>query len=376
MYMRVPEDVYYSYMIPANIALIAGVNALLLKFKDSDYPVLLDKLVLYGKGKENIGFVLTAIGFFSSFFTTVGGGLSFIIYLLSMLKYVGPLYVFFSDFRLKRVFFSGSIVVFFFQALTQGMFGEFLMYTALTFILLSLRMRLKFLTKLTVAIVFLFLIMIIQLTKPVYRQITWRSKSIEGLSTKNNSNFEIFSTLFLNRLNQPARLFDETALFKIHMRLNQGWLISRAMDYVPRVEPFADGETLARTLGGIIVPRLLWEDKPEAGGHENLSRFLGIKKKLKYSMNIGPYGEAYGNFRSFGGIIFIFFYGLLLSYFLKLLLIKSLRTPSLIIWAPLLFSYTLTVETDIFGTINFIFKTALFILFVFWVANRFFKVSL
>jgi hypothetical protein len=375
-YMRVPESDYYGYMIPANIALIIGSNILIWKIKDSYYQELFDKLKIYGKAKQNIGLVLAIVGFLSSFFTASGGSFAFIIYLLSMLKYVGPLYIYFSDSRLKNVFFFSSIVLFFFQALTQGMFGEFLMYTALTFILLSLKIKIKFITKFLVAVVFLFITMLIQLTKPVYRQITWRAKTVEGLSATDNSNFEIFSTLFIDRLLTPHKLFEENAFFKIHMRLNQGWLISRAMDYVPRVEPFADGQTLARTLGGIIVPRLLWPDKPEAGGYENLSRFVGIKKKLKYSMNIGPYGEAYGNFGTAGGILFIFFYGLLLSYFLKQLLIRSFRTPSLLIWSPLLFYYTLTVETDIFGTINFIFKTAVFIAALFWLAKRFFKISL
>jgi hypothetical protein len=256
------------------------------------------------------------------------------------------------------------------------MFGEFLMYTSLTFILLSFRFQLRFHTKLFSALALLFIVMVIQVTKPAYRQITWTSKTVEGLSAADNSDLEIFSTLFLNRVTSPSRLFVEEPLFKIYMRLNQGWLISRAMDYVPRVEPFADGETMIRTVGAIIVPRFLWPDKPEAGGYENLSRFVGIKKRLRYSMNIGPYGEAYGNFGPVAGVGFVLLYALLLSYLLKLLLVKSFNTPSLLIWAPLLFYYTLTVETDIFGTINFIIKTGLFIAIMFWAAKKFFNTSL
>ena len=375
-YMRVPETAYFGYMIPSNILLIAGVNALIIKIKDSYYQQLFAQMKIYASGKASIGFTLAIIGFISSFFTNAAGSLSFIIYLFSMLKYVGPLYIYFSNHRFKNIFFIISVALFFLQALGQGMFGEFLMYTTLTFILLSLKFKLKFLTKLVFALTFLFLTMVIQLTKPVYREITWKSRTVEGLSSGSNSNFEIFSTLFMNRLSSPSKLFDEGAIFKIQQRLNQGLLVSRTMDYVPRVEPYADGQTLARTLGGIFIPRILWEDKPEAGGYENLSRFMGIKQKLNYSMNIGPFGEAYGNFGVVGGISFMFIYGLVLSWFLRLLLLRSLRTPSLMIWAPLLFSYTITVETDIFGTINFIFKTGIFILSIFWISKHFFKVSL
>lgn len=375
-YMRVPEDTYYDFVIPCNIVLIIGCNLLISKIKSVDYQEIFRRLEIYAADKGKAGIVLTAIGFVSSLFPTSGNSLSFVFYLFSMLKYVGPIYVYFSNLRFRMLIFSGSIALFFMQALALGMFGEFLMYTSLTFMLLAFRFRLRFVTKFLCSLFLLFLVMMIQMTKPVYRQITWAAKTVEGLSVKENSEFEIFSTLFINRVTTPSRLFVEEPLFKIYMRLNQGWLISRAMDYVPRVEPFADGETMIRTFGAIVIPRILWPDKPEAGGYENLSRFVGIKKKLRYSMNIGPYGEAYGNFGPIAGIGFVFLYALLLSYLLKLLLVKSLEIPSLLLWSPLLFYYTLTVETDIFGTINFVVKTGVFIVIVFWASRKFFKATL
>jgi len=375
-YMFVPEDVYYDFVIPSNIALLLGANALLGRFTNQYYLQLFEKLRITGKGKAKAGIVLTLLGFVASFFATSGHSAAFIIYLFSMLKYVGPIYIYFSGMRNRMVFFIGSLVMFFLQALANGMFGEFLMYSALTMMLFSLRFKWRFFSKLLFSLLGFSLVVLIQMTKPVYRQITWRSKTIEGLSAVNNSNFEIFSTLFINRISSPSKIFVEEPLFRVYTRLNQGWLIARAMNYVPRVEPYADGETMIRTFLGIIVPRVLWPDKPEAGGYENLSRFVGIKRKLKYSMDIGPYGEAYGNFGPVAGVGFIFFYGLLLSYFLKMLLVKCFKTPSLLIWAPLLFYYTLMVETDIFNTVNFVVKTAIFVWFIFWVAKTFFKTSL
>jgi hypothetical protein len=158
--------------------------------------------------------------------------------------------------------------------------------------------------------------------------------------------------------------------------MNQGYLISKAMNYVPRVEPYANGETIIRSFAAVLVPRFLWPDKPEAGGHENLARFLGIKKRLSYSMNIGPYGEAYGNFGPEYGVLFIFVYGLLLSILFKVLIDLSSTTPSLVLWLPLIFFSTLTVETDILSTINSFFKSAIFVLILYWGSKKFFKASL
>jgi len=114
----------------------------------------------------------------------------------------------------------------------------------------------------------------------------------------------------------------------------------------------------------------------ESGGHENLARFLGIKRKLNYSMNIGPYGEAYGNLRPVYGILFIFVYGFFLSFLFKLFLDNCIRRPTLILWGPLLFYYTLTVETDILSTLNSFIKGFVFVIILFWISKKFFKTSL
>jgi hypothetical protein len=375
-YMRVPESIYYAYMIPVNLALLVGVNILQFRIKEYHYKELFNRLFKSGKNKGKLGIVLSLIGFVSSFFLGSESQIGFFIYLLAMLKYVGPLYVYISDLPFRKSIFISSIVLFFLQALLQGMFGEFIMYIALTFIVLALGFKPDFFIKLLFFTIVIFLTLALQDVKPVFRQIAWKGKSVEGLTVTNNSRFEIFSTLFINRFYNPELMLDNKSEFLIYSRLNQGVLISRVMNYVPRVEPYANGETLIRTLGGIIVPRFLWPDKPEAGGYENLSRFLGIKKRLGYSMNIGPYGEAYGNFGPFYGIVFTFFYGLVLSLIFKVYIYKCFETPTLLLWAPLLFSYTLTVETDIFGTLNFVIKAALFVFALYWLSKKLFNTDL
>jgi hypothetical protein len=375
-YMRVPEDDYYSFLIPANLALFFSVNFLIRNIKTVDYKLIMENLKRYVASKAKIGIVLTVIGFFSSFLINTDTPFTFVFYLFSMLKYVGPLYIYFSDAPFRKNAFLISIFVFLAQSIYQGMFGEFVMYLSLVLFIVALRFRLRFFTKLAVFIVGIFLVMVLQSLKGTYRAITWRGDVQEGLSLNSSSHVEIFSSLFYNRLTDMDKLLDERSLFFIYVRMNQGYLISRAMDYVPRVEPFAEGTTIVRSVGAIIVPRFLWPDKPEAGGRENLSRFLGIKQRLRYSMNIGPYGEAYGNFGPEFGIAFIILYGLFLSYLFKTLLIKCRRLPSLLIWFPLLFFSTLTVETDIMSTLNFFIKGALFVYILYWGARKFFGVSL
>lgn len=375
-YMRVDEATYFSYLIPANLALFAGVNLLIRKFTVQHYKEMIAQVKVHARGKGKVGVVLTIIGFISSFFINQPSSIAFVIYLCSMLKYIGPFYIYFSDAPFRKQIFLVSIAVFLVQATVKGMFGEFTMYVTLAMLIVSLRFRLRFFSKLAFILVGFAFVFVLQSVKGVYRHITWRGTQTEGLSLDNSSHVEILGNLFMDRITNPEKLLSQQVMFAVYVRMNQGYLISRAMDYVPRVEPFAQGETILRSLGAIAVPRVLWPNKPESGGRENLSRFLGIKRKLSYSMNIGPYGEAYGNFGPTYGVIFIFFYGLLLSYLFRAFLLRSIRRPTLLIWAPFLFYITLTVETDILSTVNFFVKGSLFIVALFWISKKFFKVSL
>ena len=375
-YMRVPEGDYFSFMIPCNLALFFGCNLFLRKYGSDFFKSLIQKLRVDAKSKGKVGIVLTIIGFVSSFLSGSQSSLAFVFYLLSMLEYVGPFYIYYSDLVFRKKAFYISILVFLAQAILMGMFGQFVMYIVLAFIIIAIQYNFKFITKLSVFVVGLFLIIVLQSVKGTYRIITWNGKEKEGLSVQNSSRIEIFGTLFYKRLTDLSSLYEEKTAFGLYSRMNQGYLISKAMNYVPRVEPYANGETIVRSLGAIVVPRFLWPDKPEAGGHENLARFLGIKKKLTYSMNIGPYGEAYGNFGPEYGVVFIFVYGLFLSFLFKYMLDLCTRMPSLVLWLPLVFYSTLTVETDILSTLNSFVKSAIFVFILFWISKKLFKVSL
>ena len=95
-----------------------------------------------------------------------------------------------------------------------------------------------------------------------------------------------------------------------------------------------------------------------------------------YSMNIGPIGEAYANFGKYGGIAFMFFYGVLLNVFLSIILGVMRRYPSLILWFPLLFLYPIGTETDILSTLNPLFKISVFIAVLFLFLPRILAVRL
>src|SRR6185437_7936000 len=163
-----------------------------------------------------------------------------------------------------------------------------------------------------------------------------------------------FAELITEKTTNPSMLFDNpNKLFFVAVRANQGWLVARTMNHVPSDYPFANGETIWESVAASFVPRVLWPDKPEAGGKANLKRFWGFDIN-GFSMNIGPIGEAYASFGERGAIVYMFFYGLFFNFMLTVILRLAEKTPTLILWLPYLFMYSITVEADLLITMNYI----------------------
>jgi hypothetical protein len=376
-YMRVSEDVYFDYMIPANIALFVGVHMFFRTNNARSALVYLERAKQFVSDKLRVGIVFVVVGFTAGLFLNIiPGSFTYFFYLLSMLSYVGGLYIYFSLKRNRSLIISIMVVAFFAEAAETGMFGEFFMFIILAACLIISQYKFSFLSKFAIFTLGITFVLILQNVKLEYRSLTWANGKERSLEYRDKGNLEIFSDLFVDRIFNTDAIITKRSLFFINTRFNQGWLISLAMDYVPRVEPFANGETIGLSLAAVAVPRFLWRDKPEAGGYMNLSRFVGIKKKLSYSMNIGPYGEGYGNFGTAGGVVFIFVFGLSLAYFLHKTLDISKTHPSVIIWIQLLFYYVLTVETDILTTINSFVKSALFMYIIYWFAQKAYRLKI
>ncbi len=93
-------------------------------------------------------------------------------------------------------------------------------------------------------------------------------------------------------------------------------------------------------------------------------------------MNIGPFGEAYANFDKTGGVIYLFFYGLFFNFVLSTILKYAEKRPTLVLWLPFLFFYSVGVETDLLSTMGFLLKGLFFTWLVFKAFRIGFRVDL
>jgi hypothetical protein len=369
--MSVTAETYFGFMFPAILLFIFGIK--LPQLTISNYQQKFFSAVYntkqYLAGKGNMGILLMIIGVVVGFMQVfIPGDLRYVAYLFSKLLYVGVLYVYFSDLKSRNLYLLGGVIFILLQAVAMAMFGELVFTLALGVMLLFLGKRISSFLKFGITLVGFVFLLLIQSIKVDYRAIAWSGQSEQG-DTK------AFFSLLLDRIQTPQQFFEWGTMFPMVVRANQGMIVGKVMVHVPANEPFAEGETIFTTLAASFVPRILWPDKPKAGGHENMLRFTGYKIE-GYSMNISPMGEAYANYGVNGGITFMFFYGLFFSLVILLLLNIIKKRPTLILWFPTIFLNSIQMETDILMCVNSLIKNLLFVWFCYWAADRFLRLKL
>ena len=369
--MSVPEEQYYSFMVPAIIMMILGMKfpvSRSVKYS-TIYPQVLTNAKAYLQGKGSGGLLLMIVGVAAGFLQIfVPGELGYVMYLFNKLFFVGLFYILYSEYKNKYLYIGAGLVLLFANTIATGMFGELVYTLLLAFILIMLGKRISFNRKIGMAFLGFLFIVLMQSVKSDFRKITWGGKEVESKSST-------FLNLVVERIQNPVIFSDKYELFPIVVRFNQGMIIGKVINYVPRQVPYYEGETIATSLAASFVPRLLWPDKPIAGGKLNMLQFTGLVIE-GYSMNVSPFGEAYANFGATEGIIFMFFYGLFFNLVVFFLTRKAKTRPTILLWFPILFINSIQIETDILMTVNSLLKSLLFMAFCYWGASRFLNLKL
>lgn len=364
--MPISSDIYYSFVFPGVVSLWLGLKLKSSNAFQSNFKLSIFKQKFEQHNFKKIAIVLISLSIFASAIRPFApSSLIYILFLFVKLIFVGLSYLYFSEYKPNLKYLALGFALMLFTSIQQGMFGEMVFMLLIGAIIFTTSYNIKLRVKILVVLVGLFFILLIQSIKYDYRKVAW---------TKGGDSSYFFE-LIGERISDPGKIIEGNKLFFIAVRFNQGWLIASTMARVPSVVPFANGETILNSLAAIAIPRFLWPNKPEAGGKYNIEHFLGYKD-LPYSMNIGPIGEAYANFGKWGGIFFMFVYGLFIRFIFDRILIIIEKRPTVIIWLPLLFFYAVGVETDILTTLNSLIKTCVFVYFLYWIFPKVSKISL
>jgi len=365
--MPVPYETYYSFILPSICVYILGLFLLSYMHGRVDEGERIDNLIKAIKGqlsfRPKTGVILIVSGICFYFIKVLTPGpLAAVANFGYLLIFPGLLYVHYQP-KFKGKMWIYLLVSFFFirDALNTGMFtvSFYMSLTIVSFFLLQKKIR--FPVKLLAVAGAVSALFVLQLVKGSFRKSTWKDNYA-------GSRTELFQNLIVERASNFNQIFSEETFFPIYVRLNQGWTTALVIRRIPAVQPYDGGASIVSTMAASIIPRVLWPDKPESGGVYNMQHFAGFRIK-GWSVNIGPVGEAYGNFGINGGILYMFFFGLCIGWAYTAIFRLSRKTPLLILWIPLLFfEVTYCMENDTLQAMNSFIKAAVFI----WLLRKLF----
>ncbi|RDV14858.1 hypothetical protein DXT99_12935 [Pontibacter diazotrophicus] len=368
--MQVPEEEYLSFAVSGVVLYYIGLSLPIAGVKNIPKEVI-NNIGDHINSKMRGAYYLIGIGFLSSFLSPFAPpALSFFLYLLSQLKFIGCFYLYVSDSQNKVALY----VVFAFlllEALASALFHDLLLWGMFFLFIYCIKNKVSLTKKVAALVIGFFMVFLLQSVKYQYRNIAWTNTSLDAYDQS-----ELFFGMIVDRLFSPDVLFDPKANELTITRLNQGWIITRVMNYIPIHKPYAGGETIRGAFDAALLPRFLSENKAIAGGRANMERFTGIMLQAGTSMNISLLGEGYGNFGKDGGVIFMFLIGIVFSLILRFIILKSLVNPTYLFWIPFLYLQVVKAETDLTTTLNYLVKATIVMVLVFYTFRKVLKIEI
>jgi hypothetical protein len=360
-FMQVPEDTYFGFTLPAICAFSIAMCFPVTKNKQvldegNSFKKLLENVMKELRVRVSRGITIVVVGIISLFIIPfVPSEVKFFITLLFFSSFAGILYLYYSPpFPAKKILLSLFSMFIIALAIQSGVFTVIVYMGITLFSFFFLGKKYALWKKIAVFVVGVFLLFITQNVKTSFRDVTWKGKEVD-------SKTGLFFDLIVDKLNNFDKMVDLNGFFPVYMRTNQGYNISVVMRRIPAQQDFDGGNRLMTTAMSALVPRLLWPDKPKAGGVESMKYFTGYNIE-GWSTNVSPLGEAYGSFGPKNGIFYMFCLGLFIRWVYKKVFLNTKKHPLLVLWIPVLFyQITYCMETDSLQIFNSLLKGAFFL---------------
>lgn len=355
--MYVPEREYMEIVVPIIFAFILGLS-----FFQSEisFDTIKDKIYALNIKAPTLGMQLIFIGIvIDSFQGIFPSSLRFVAYLLYNLSFVGAILYFFD----KQKKYKAIVIVLvlgysLLKSLNHGVFHDFILWITLIVSIVALELKPTFSLKLLFfSLGFLFLFSLQAIKADLRSQFLPN----DSLLTR----VEMLSSSIVDPINNFTNYTDPQVLSSLNVRLNQGWIVSAIINYVPNVKPYANGATIEEAVYNAALPRFLNPNKAKASGRDNFQKYTGITLNNSTSMGVSLIGEAYINF---GGLawLFMFSWGAFLAWILQYFLsLGNNINPIFFILIPLLFLQVIKAETEFNTVLNHLVKAGIFILMLY-----------
>lgn len=230
---------------------------------------------------------------------------------------------------------------------------------------LFLNIELSFGKKLMLFVLISFFVLTLQSVKGIFRE-----------SSNHQSRALYLAQLLVDEGAKGFSSYTSDRFFPFYTRANQGFIVAKVIDYVPKRKDFDGGNYLGTALLSSLIPRVFWPDKPKAGGRFTTKYFTGEELVGNTSMNVSPVGEAYGSFGPVFGIIYMGLLAFFIRYVYVTFLALSSKIPLLIFWFPVIFfQTTYSMETDSLQIFNSLIKSSFFVFVLYTLSPAMFGIK-
>jgi hypothetical protein len=364
--MKIPENEYFAYSIPAVLLFIFGLHVYAGKLKGE--IINKENIEKFVNNNPTLPYWFIGIGFVTSIISAFfASELAFVFYLLGSFKFIGLFLLVIGTNDLKilpLIVVIGSIIG---SSLGEGMFHDLLTWLIFTGSIFAIKYKIGFNTKLVACGLFIFIAVTIQILKSSYRSVTSSGLEEAGVET--------FAKLYEQK-NEQAGLFSFESLAPASVRINQGFIITNIMRNVPAMIPFSNGGEMYELFESAILPRVLAPNKLRAGDRTIFMKYSGLRVRPGTSMGLSSLGDAYLNFGVSGGCIFMFLLGLMYGAILNIFNKYSGTYPILILFTALVFYYPIRPDCELQTILGHLFKSCFLIYIMLLLFKSTFKIQL
>jgi len=339
--LSISLDRYFEIAIPGIFSLAFGALLPIFNKREICNRIFFD---LNNTNYGNLGITMISLGIIARLLHNFLGSISVlgpIITPLGNLVFIGSIYIYYSHNKYKNIILLTIITFTLILNIIGGLFWEFFIWTMFVLMLISSQWKTSYLFKTVVTIIAIISILLIQSVKIQYRNLTWKGERF--------SQFEkvmLFSKLIYESGEEIVTDFNmRNLVLPLTDRMNQGKLDAYVFSNIPLNKNFANGRTIVNSFLGAFIPRIFWRDKP---GYDTrkLAELGGYKTLGNSFLSLSPLGETYGNFGTFIGSCFLFFYGFLINY-LHYIIIRTAKSKKyILLFSPLLFYNIIRFEVD------------------------------
>lgn len=361
--MKIPEDEYFAYAIPAVISFIIGLHIFSKNLMGEHIDQ--EKIKDFVKEHPSMPYIFIGAGLsasiFSSFFSAE---IAFVFYLIGSFKFIGLFMIILSGTYIKPLPLAlvfGSIIS---TSLGDGMFHDLLTWIIFTACVYGIRYKFGIYIKIGGLALFILFAVVVQQLKSSYR---------EALGSE-GAGVETFTEVYETQSDKG--IFSFEALAPSVTRINQGFIITNIMNNIPARVPFSNGEEMMQILEAAFLPRFLAPNKLTAGNREIFTKYSGIKLREGTSMGLSSLGDAYINFGITGGSIFMFILGLAYNNILKIFQNKGYTYPILILFTTLVFYYPIRPDCELQTILGHLVKSCFFLYIMITAGEKMFSINL